>query len=155
MIEVVIKKLYLNDTALAQVTKRIESLRTTKDMAYVRDGWIKYMRHALGLSLSDLSKLLSLTPANVAQAEKREIDGKVSLSTLRKMAEAMDCELVYSFVPKKELGSLIQDKAIEKARKILQRADLHMKLEDQKVTTDENERVKRLAKKLIEKGDIW
>jgi predicted DNA-binding mobile mystery protein A len=113
------------------------------------------MRHALGLSLSDLSKLLSLTPANVAQAEKREIDGKVSLSTLRKMAEAMDCELVYSFVPKKELGSLIQDKAIEKARKILQRADLHMKLEDQKVTTDENERVKRLAKKLIEKGDIW
>jgi predicted DNA-binding mobile mystery protein A len=113
------------------------------------------MRHALGITLKDLSNLLSITPANVAQAEKREIEGKVSISTLRKMAEAMECELVYSFVPKKEIRMLIHDKAFDKALKTLRHADLHMKLENQKVTVDENERAERLAKKLIEKGDIW
>ena len=54
-----------------------------------------------------------------------------------------------------EMKTLIHDKAFEKARKILGLADLHMKLENQKVTGDEKERIERLAKTFIEKGDIW
>jgi hypothetical protein len=50
---------------------------------------------------------------------------------------------------------MIHDKAFEKAAKALNIADLHMKLEDQKVSGDEKERIERLAKKFIEKGDIW
>lgn len=149
------KSLFLNETAFSQISRRIESIRAVKDKASVREGWIKYMRQALGLTLSELGKLTSLSTATVAQAEKRELEGQVSLSTLKKMAEAMDCELVYAFVPKKELKTMIHDKAYEKARKALNIADLHMKLEDQKVVGDENERIERLAKKFIEKGDIW
>ena len=149
------KPLFLNETAFAQINRRIESLRSVRDKASVREGWIKYMRSALGLTLSDLAKLVSLSTASVAQAERREMDGQVSLSTLKKMAEAMDCELVYSFVPKKDMKTLIHDRAFEKARKTLGIADLHMKLENQKVEGDENERIEQLAKKFIEKGDIW
>lgn len=149
------KALFLNDTALAQINRRIEALRAVKDKAKVREGWIKYMRVALGLTLSDLAKLASLSTGSVAQAERREVDGQVTLSTLNKMAEAMECELVYAFIPKKDLPTLIHDKAFEKARKTLGLADLHMKLEDQKVDGDEVERIERLAKKFIEKGDIW
>lgn len=149
------KPLFLNSTAFAQVTRRIESLRSIKEKASVREGWIKYMRTALGLTLSDLAKLASLSIASVAQAERRETEGQVSLSTLKKMADAMECELVYAFVPKKDLNTMIHDKAFDKARKTLNLADLHMKLEDQKVTGDEKERIERLAKKFIEKGDIW
>lgn len=149
------KPLFLNSTAFAQVTRRIESLRSIKEKASVREGWIKYMRTALGLTLSDLAKLASLSTASVAQAERRETEGQVSLSTLKKMADAMECELVYAFVPKKDLNTMIHDKAFDKARKTLNLADLHMKLEDQKVTGDEKERIERLAKKFIEKGDIW
>jgi predicted DNA-binding mobile mystery protein A len=149
------KNSFLNETSLGQIDRRIEALRATKDLANIRGGWIKFMRQALGLTLQDLAKLVSLTPANIAQAEKREVEEKVSLSTLKKLAEAMDCDLVYSFVPKKSIRTFINDKALEKARKTLGIADLHMKLEDQKVTGDEDERVARLARKFIEKGEIW
>lgn len=149
------KALYLNETAINQVNRRLEALRDVKDKALVRNGWINYMRTALGLTLSELGSLVSLSTASVAQAERREADGQVSLSTLKKMAEAMDCELIYAFVPKKDIKTMVHDQAFEKARKTLGIADLHMKLEDQKVEGNEEERIERLAKKFIEKGDIW
>lgn len=149
------KNTFLNETSLSQIDRRIEALRTTKELASIRGGWIKYMRQALGLTLQDLAKKVALTPANIAQAEKREVEEKVSIVTLKKLAEAMECELVYFFVPKKDIRSFIHDKAVEKARKTLGIADLHMRLEEQIVLGDDNDRVERLARKFIDKGDIW
>ncbi len=146
---------FKNELSLSQIERRLDSLRAVKDKAQVKDGWIKFMRNALGLTLNDLSKLVSLSRIRIIQAERREIEGKVTIATLKKMAEAMDCDLVYAFVPKKDIKTTIYDKAFEKARKTLGLADLHMKLEDQKVEGDEKERIERLAKKFIEKGDIW
>ena len=149
------KALFLNETAFSQVARRVDGLHALKDKATVREGWIKYMRSALGLTLSELAKLAGVGLGSVAQAERREVDGQVSLATLKKMAEAMDCELVYAFVPNKNLKDLIHDKAVDKAKKTLGLADLHMKLEDQKVEGNLDERIERLARKFIEKGDIW
>ncbi len=149
------KPLYLNETAFKQITRRLEALRGMKEKTLVREGWIKYMRQAWGLTLSELAKLTSLTTATVAQAEKRETEGNVTLSTLHKMAHAMECELVYAFVPKNEMKTMIHDKALDKARKALSLADLHMQLEDQKVEGNTQERIELLAKKFLEKGDIW
>jgi predicted DNA-binding mobile mystery protein A len=148
-------KAHFDDVALSQVSRRVEEIRKSKDKTSVRGGWINYMRVALGLTLSDLSKIVGLTVATVSQAEKREVEGKITLANLKKMAEAMDCDLVYSFVPRKEIKTFINDKAREKAMKSLMDADLHMKLENQKVDGAMEERINRLAKKLIEKGDIW
>lgn len=149
------KPLFLNATAFAQIQRRLEELRAVKDKTIIREGWIQYMRTALGLTLSELGKLAGVSTASVAQAERREVEGQVSLTTLKKMAEAMECELVYAFVPKKDMKTLIHDKAFEKAQKTLGLADLHMKLENQKVEGNERERIERLAQKFIEKGDIW
>src|ERR1043165_2248799 len=144
------KTLLSNQTALSQISRRIESIRTIKDKTLVRQGWIKYMRSALGLTLSELAKLTSQSTASVAQAERREVDGQVSLTTLKKMAEAMDCDLIYAFVPKKDLKTMIHDLALIKARMTLNIAELHMKLENQKVEGNKEERIERLAKKFIE-----
>lgn len=148
-------KAHFNEVTLSQISKRVEELRKSKDKASIRGGWIKYMRSALGLTLSELSERVGISAPTIAQSERREAEGKVTISTLKKIAEAMDCELVYSFIPKKEIRELILDKAREKARKSLMSADLHMKLEDQKVDGGMEERIERLARKLIEQGDIW
>jgi predicted DNA-binding mobile mystery protein A len=149
------KSSYTNELSLSQFERRFESLRLLKDKAAVREGWIKFMRQALGLTLNDLAKLVSLSRISIVKAEQREIEGKVTLSTLKKMAEAMDCDFIYSFVPKKDLKSIIHDQAILKATEILKSADHHMKLESQGVEGDKQERIERLARSLIEKGDIW
>ena len=146
---------FTNELTLTQIDRRFEALRSMKDKSQVREGWIKFMRNALGMTINDLAKLLSLSRIRVAQAERGEAEGKITIATLKKMAEAMDCEFIYSFVPKKDIRTAIHDKAVAKATEILSTAELHMKLEDQAVSGNKKERIERLAKKLIETGDIW
>lgn len=146
---------YFNDITFTQINRRLEELRKCKNKSNVRDGWIKFMRKALGISLENLSKLSGASISAIHQSEKREVEDKISISTLKKYAEAMDCELVYFFAPKEELKTLIKNKALTKARASLLSADLHMKLEAQKIEGDLEEQIERLAMKLIEKGDIW
>ena len=144
-----------NETSLSQISRRLEALRSTQETSSVRGGWIKYMRLAVGMTMQDLAKALGLPTANIAQAERREAEGKVTVATLKKFAAAMECEFVYSFVPKKDLHSFIHDQALEKARLTLKQANHHMGLEGQKVSGNEDERALRLAHRFIEKGDIW
>ncbi len=144
-----------NDLKLAQIQRRLDSLMELKDLTKVRPGWISYMRKALGMTLKNLAGILGVTIPTVAQSEKREIEGKVSLETLRKMAEAMECEFVYAFIPKRDLLVTLDKKAHEKAREIIERADTHMTLEDQKVRGKIDDRIERLARTLLEKGDVW
>lgn len=67
----------------------------------------------------------------------------------------MECEFVYAFVPKKSVKDILNKNALDKATRILLVADTHMELEDQQVTQDIKIRIKSLANKLIEKGDVW
>lgn len=144
-----------NELKMTQIQTRLDSLKSLKDLAKVHPGWISYMRDALGMTLKNLAKILDVSIPTVAQSERREMEGKVSLETLRKMATAMECEFIYAFVPKKDLKTTLEKKAFEKASSILKSADTHMTLEDQKVEGDINKRIERLAKKLLEKGDVW
>lgn len=145
----------MNNTILKQIDRRIEAIRSSKDKTHVREGWIKYMRQALGLTMQELAQRVGLPASNIAQAEKREVEGKITLDLLNRMAHAMDCEVVYSIVPKTDIHTFIRTKALEKARAVLTDADLHMALEDQKVTGARDERIERLAQKFIDAGDIW
>ena len=145
----------MNDLALSQVEKRLAFLRKSKEHASISTGWIRLIREAMGMTLKDLAKRADLSVPTVSQSEKREIEGKVTLTTLNKLADALECELVYSLVPKKTIKKTIEDSARKKAAECLDEAGLHMKIEAQGVTGGMSERVERLVKKLIEKGDVW
>ena len=153
-IEVVIMKSSEN-LAKAQVERRLKTLRGAFKDAKVRSGWIRYMRQAMGMTLKNLAKAAGISIPTVAQAERKEKEGKVNIETLKKMASAMDCEFVYALVPKKSVQKIRKERALAKAKSILLRADVHMTLEDQVVKQKLSERVDRLAEKLLKKGDIW
>lgn len=118
-------------------------------------GWIRQMREALGITLSKLGDLCGVATPTIAQAERREIEGKLTLETLRRTAEAMNCDFKYMFVPKSDMNEFIENKAYEKAKRIVASADLHMSLEDQKVKSKIEERILKLQKKLISEGKVW
>lgn len=113
------------------------------------------MRTALGMNLKKLGEACGLSIPTIAQTESREMEGRVTLGTLRKIAEAMNCELTYAFVPKSDMKTFIEQKAYEKAKRVLSIADLHMSLENQRVSTELEHRIKKLAEKLIERGEVW
>ncbi|MDA9189358.1 helix-turn-helix domain-containing protein [bacterium] len=144
-----------NKMAIKHAKKRREDLLQVLPSMKVRPGWIKYIRSLLGMTLKELGTLADVSLSTVAQAEKREAEGKVTIETLNKIAKAMECEFVYAFVPKEDISDMLKKKAMEKAKRSILRADTHMSLEDQKVQVDLNSRVETLAQKLIEKGKVW
>lgn len=137
--------------------QQIERRFTHFDPSFFKpeQGWIRQMREALGITLSKLGTICGVSTATIAQAEKREVDGKITVETLKKTAAAMNCEFVYMFVPKSEMTKFIEAKAYEKAKRILASADLHMSLEDQKVMSKIEPRIERLKNKLIADGNVW
>ncbi len=95
-------------------------------------GWVKAIRLALGMSLDQLGRKLSITKQSAQAIEEREKDGSVTIKTLRVAANALDMHLVYGFVPKDgSLEALIDRKATELAKQIVLRTSNTMKLEDQ------------------------
>jgi len=97
------------------------------------DGWIAAVREALGLSLADVGRRLQVPRQNVQMFERAEASDRITLATLRKVAEAMGCDLIYSIVPKSgSFEELAERPARESARRDVQRVVHTMALEDQK-----------------------
>ena len=67
-------------------------------------GWLRSVREALGLSLADQALKLQVTPPAVRSFEQAEAEDRITLASLRRTAAAMDCDLVYTLVPRS--GSL-------------------------------------------------
>lgn len=71
-----------------------------KDHLKITPSWLRSVREAFFLSAVSLSHRMNLRRAGYSHLEKSEADGTISLNSLRKAAEAMDCELVYAIIPK-------------------------------------------------------
>ena len=145
----------VNSLALAQLEKRFKHLRKFAADTKVRTGWIHLTRQAMMMSRAQLAKLAKLSTATVQHMELREQKKTITLESMRKLAEAMNCEFVYAFVPKQDLTTFLKAKALEKASRIVQNADVHMTLEDQRVRHNLKSRIERIADELLAKGDIW
>ena len=89
------------------------------------------MRTALAMSQAQLGKRLGLTRAAVSGLESREIAGAITLATLRKAAEALDCSLVIAFVPNKGLQTTIEEQVRRKMTSEQDRVMHTMRLEAQ------------------------
>jgi len=97
-------------------------------------GWIKAVRDALGMSTGQLAKRLGVKQPSVVALEQSEAKGTIELATLRRVAEALDCTLVYALVPNRPLEAIVRDRARTFARRRLEPVEHSMLLEDQKVT---------------------
>ena len=63
-------------------------------------GWIHEARFCLFMSLSDIATRLGKSRSCIAHYERDEKSGGISLRTLRTVANAMNCDFAYYFVPK-------------------------------------------------------
>src|SRR5580700_3536232 len=74
-------------------------------------GWIQAVREALGMTTAQLAKRLGVKQPTVVAMEQSEAKGTIELSTLRRVAEALDCTLVYALVPNKPLEAMVRERA--------------------------------------------
>lgn len=132
---------------IEQLDGKMQAFAAAKKISPPPTGWIKAIRTALGISLQQLGTKVSITKQSIKDLERREIEGSVTIKTLREIANALDMELVYALVPKDgTLDALISRKTKELATQIVLRTSNTMKLEDQ-----ENSE-KRIQKAIAERA---
>ncbi|WP_192360993.1 mobile mystery protein A [Mesorhizobium mediterraneum] len=122
------------------------------------EGWMRTVRKALGMSGAELARRMGVSRARIAQAERAELDGGVTLKSMQATAEAMGCRFVYAFEPPDDIENVIIAQARKKARAIVGAASRHMALEDQTVSDSRTEQeVSRLTRELIYEmpPDFW
>lgn len=101
-----------------------------------RDGWVRAIRESLGMSSGELGRRMGTVASSVQRLEVAERDGRIGLDTLRRAADALDCDLVYALVPRRTLQDMVADQARVKAVALLANVGHSMLLEDQQVPTD-------------------
>ena len=137
-------------TARRQLDKRLNELQNTEAFARPPRGWVKAIREALGMTTAQLARRLGVAQSRAVTIEQAEARGTITLSSLEKAAQALDCRLVYVLVPRKPLEALVEDRAQALAKERLQSTAHNMALEDQSVEAeDESEQLKALTRRLI------
>jgi predicted DNA-binding mobile mystery protein A len=117
---------------LQQLNKKMLAFASLQKLTPPPTGWLKAIRLALGISSQQVAKKLSVTRQGVHDIERREKDRSITLKALHEVANALDMQLVYGFVPKDgSLDALIDRKARALAKQIVLRTSNTMKLEDQ------------------------
>jgi len=98
------------------------------------DGWIAAIRKSLGMSVRQLAERIGITQQSTARLETNEADDSITLKSLRKAAEALDCRVVYALIPNEgSLEATIRKQAIKKASELVRDVDHTMQLEAQGV----------------------
>jgi predicted DNA-binding mobile mystery protein A len=117
----------------SQLDDRFRKLGPARRYATPVRGWIKAIREALGMSTAQLAQRLKIKQPSLVQLEQSEAKGTIELRTLRRVAAALDCTLVYALVPNKPLEAMVRDRARAFGLRRRESVEHSMLLENQKV----------------------
>ena len=87
------------------------------------------------MTTSQLAGRLKIKQPSLVELEQSEARGTIELQTLRRVAEALDCTLVYALVPNKPLDTMVRDRARAFERKRREYVEHSMLLEGQRVNS--------------------
>lgn len=121
------------------------------------EGWVRTLRQALGMSAQQLAQRLGMTRQGLVQLERGERNQQISLSSLRRAAEALDAELVYAIVPRKPIQQTLNERARALARARTTRVAQSMRLEEQGISdSEEEQQITDYANELLKRPrDLW
>jgi predicted DNA-binding mobile mystery protein A len=117
---------------LKQLDRSLERFGAARAVSRPQKGWIRAIREALGVSAGELGRILGTSRQLPLQFEKAEAADTITLKSLRSVANALDCDLVYALVPRAaSMRKLAESRVHAKARKSVLGVEHSMALEDQ------------------------
>jgi predicted DNA-binding mobile mystery protein A len=127
------KKPRLAAQSRTHLDERLKELGPISRFTPPAKGWIRAIREALGMTAEQLAGRLGIKQPTLHKLEQSEAKGTIEIATLRRMAAALDCTLVYAFVPKQSLEEAVRARARNFIRRRRAPVEHSMLLEDQKV----------------------
>ncbi len=108
----------LRNPETARLDRVLASIHPLRALQRPPTGWLRAIREAAGVSAGELGRILGVSRQLPVQFERAEADDSITLKSLRAVAAALDCDLVYALLPRS--GSLqalpeIQASAAESA----------------------------------------
>lgn len=139
------------DLRLRQLTRTLSAFEAAKQETRPQRGWLRAIREGLGLTLENVGKRLGQSRRRVQEFEEAEAKDRITLHSLRRVAAAMDCELVYAIIPKSgTITELAERRARAQAAEDVLDVEHTMALENQATGNVEeliDEETKRRLKK--------
>jgi len=112
-------------------------------------GWAKSIREAYGMTREQMARRMGVAPGTVADLERNEVSGSISLKNLSRLAKELGLQLHYAFLPPpgRTLESIVRDQAEKVARRRVERVSHTMALEKQDI---DDERKKRQLRRTVD-----
>ena len=82
-------------------------------------GWLKTIREFLGMTSTQFAKKIQVSQSRVINMEQNEKNLKIS--TMERIADSLDCDFIYAFVPRENIETIFYNQARKKALKILKK----------------------------------
>lgn len=122
-----------NLVTLKQLDHQLGSLKESSGFLSPKQGWVRTMRQALGITIKQLARRLQVNPSRIVKIETSEAEGGLTLRTMRSVAESLNCRFVYSFIPNSSLEEIVKDRARQVALTQVKRTSHTMDLEAQPI----------------------
>lgn len=134
--------------------ERVASFGPAHRFTPPRAGWVRAIREALGMSAEQLAKRMGVTRQALNQLEASEVDGVAQLRTLSRAANALNCTLVYAFIPDTTLADILEEQAARVLDAQVGRVAHSMALEDQSAVLSPLARADAIAS-LLDSRRLW
>lgn len=141
-----------------QYRSKIDQLIDFKQINRPKEGWIRTLRKALGMSSPQLAARLDISKSQASQIERMEMEDRITLKQLRRVANVLDCELQYMLVPRQPIEVTVHEQAKLKAEKLVNLTNIQMTLEAQQLSTEKLQKqidfeIERLVRDMPR--DLW
>lgn len=150
---------YLNiKISREQLDRKLYSLKNLAVSGMPKQGWIRTIREALGMSSAQLGKKAGLGQPRISRLEHAEKTGDLKVSSLQKIANAFGMRFVYGFVPEASLEDMVRKQAEKIVLGRMERLDKTMRLEQQGLSDEEKKKaVEGMVDKLLMENakDLW
>jgi len=110
------------------------------------------------MTVRQYAQRLGATPSRITKLEQSEVNGSVTLKSLKRAAEALDCVVVYAIVPRDSLDAMVRKQAEAVISERYHRVAHTMILEDQAVSRElSKEQFDSAVDELIRRApkDFW
>ena len=129
-----------NRLRLDQTSQSLHSAARLHGVQTPQGGWLRAIREALGRTQRQQAGRLGIAGPTLHKSERAESEGRITLAQLRKLAEGLDCELVYALVPRLPLKEVVEAQADLVAREQVRGVAHSMSLEDQRPSEEFTEK---------------
>ena len=115
---------FMRGIANVYLDKDLIPFYKARNVGVPEEGWLRQVRQVTGVMASDVASRMKMSEQALFRLERAEKKGTITLKSLRRAADALECDVVYAVVPRERT---LWSKAVEVGERELWRKRIRRK----------------------------